>query len=114
VSLSGPVLWFTMAISLGSALLFGLLPALRSSGLDASGLVRASVSSPREAQKLRASLLIGEMALSMMLLAGAGLLVRSFIGLRSVNPGFEPAGVLTVTLSVPDARQQTSHSLEAS
>jgi len=113
VSLSGPVLWFTMAISLGSALLFGLIPALRSSGLDASGLVRASVSSPREAQKLRASLLIAEMALSMMLLAGAGLLVRSFIGLRSVNPGFQPAGVLTLTLSVPDARYKTSASLEA-
>lgn len=113
VSLSGPVLWFTMGISLGSALLFGLIPALRSSGLDASGLVRASVSSPREAQRLRASLLIGEMALSMMLLAGAGLLVRSFIGLRSVNPGFEPAGVLTLTLSVPDARYKTSPSLQA-
>jgi putative ABC transport system permease protein len=113
VSLSGPVLWFTMGISLGSALLFGLIPALRSSGLHATGLVRASVPSPREAQKLRASLLVGEMALSMMLLAGAGLLVRSFVGLRSVNPGFEPAGVLTLTLSVPDARYKTSQSLEA-
>jgi putative ABC transport system permease protein len=112
VELNGAVLSFTVGISVGSALLFGLLPALRSSGLDAHGLVRPSVSSPREAQRLRAWLLVGEMALSTMLLAGAGLLMRSFVGLRSVDPGFTPAGVLTLTLSVPDAHYKTSQSLE--
>jgi putative ABC transport system permease protein len=112
VGLSGPVLWFTMGVSLASALIFGLIPALRSSHLDASGLVRASVSSPREAQRLRASLLIAEMALSTMLLAGAGLLVRSFVGLRAVNPGFDASGVLTINVSVPDARYKTSQSLQ--
>src|SRR5262249_12368 len=75
VGLSGPALWFTMGLTIAGAVIFGLIPALRSSRLDASGLVRASISSPREAQRLRASLLIAEMALSTMLLAGAGLLV---------------------------------------
>src|SRR5882724_1808415 len=102
VGLNGSVLGFTMGMSILSAVLFGLLPALRSSGSDLVGVLKTSISSAREAGRLRASLLIGEMALSMMLLAGAGLLVRSFVGLRSLSPGFDAAGVLTMNVGVPD------------
>src|SRR4029077_3535987 len=70
-------------------------------------------SSPREARRLRASLLIGEMALSMMLLTGAGLLGRSFLGLRALSPGFEPAGVLTITVGVPDVHYKNSTALQS-
>src|SRR5712691_6781316 len=85
VGLSASVLAFTLSVSAACAVLFALIPALRSSALDAAGLglLRTSASPSREAGRLRGALLVGEVALSMMLLAGAGLLLRSFIGLRS-------------------------------
>jgi putative ABC transport system permease protein len=113
VGLNGTVLWFTLGVSVGSALLFGLMPALRSSASDVSGLLKGSASSSREAGRARGALLIVEMALSMMLLAGAGLLVRSFIGLRSLSPGFDPSGVLTLDISVPDAHYKNSLALQS-
>jgi putative ABC transport system permease protein len=113
VGLNGAVLWFTLSVSVVSALLFGLMPALRSSALDVSALLKGSASSSREAVRARSALLIGEVALSMMLLVGAGLLVRSFIGLRSLSPGFDPNGVLTVDVSVPDAHYKNSLSLQS-
>ena len=113
VGLNGTVLWFTLGVSVGSALLFGLMPALRSSASDVSGLLKGSASSSREAGRARGALLIGEVALSMMLLAGAGLLVRSFIGLRSLSPGFDPSGVLTLDISVPDAHYKNSLALQS-
>jgi putative ABC transport system permease protein len=113
VGLNGAVLGFTLSVSVASALLFGLMPALRSSALDVSGLLKASAPSSREAGRARSALLIGEVALSMMLLAGAGLLVRSFIGLRSLSLGFDPNGVLTMDVSVPDAHYKNSLSLQS-
>jgi len=106
--LNGAVLAFTMSVSIACAVLFGLVPALRSSALDAAGLMRMSISPSGEAGRLRSALLVGEVALSMMLLAGAGLLVRSFIGLRSLSPGFDPKSVLTMDVSVPDAHYKNS------
>jgi putative ABC transport system permease protein len=113
VGLHAPVLVFTMSISLASALLFALLPALRSSASDASSLLRTSASPAREAGRLRGALLVAEVALSMMLLAGAGLLVRSFIGLSSLSPGFDPKGLLTMSISVPDAHYKNSAALQS-
>ena len=112
-SLNGAVLWFTLSVSVASALLFGLMPALRSSASDVSGLLKGSASSSRRAGRARSALLIGEVALSMMLLAGAGLLVRSFIGLRWLSPGFDPTGVLTLDVSVPDAHYNNSLTLQS-
>src|SRR5438046_5295671 len=113
VGLNGAVLGFTLTLAVASALLFGLLPALRSSALDFSGLLKAPASSSREAGRARSALLIGEVALSMMLLAGAGLLVRSFMGLRSLSPGFDPHGVLTIDVGVPDAHYKNSLALQS-
>ncbi len=113
VGLNGAVLGFTLSVSVASALLFGLMPALRSSAMDVSGLLKGSASSSREAGRARSALLIGEVALSMMLLAGAGLLVRSFIGLRSLSPGFDPTGVLTLDVSVPHAHYKNSLALQS-
>src|SRR5258708_9091348 len=79
VGINGSVLGFTLGVSVASALLFGLIPALRSSSQDASGLVESAASSSREAGRARNALLIAEVALSMMLLAGGGGFVRSFV-----------------------------------
>jgi len=113
VALNGPVLAFAMSMSIACALLFALIPALRSSALDAAGLLRMSMSPSREAGRLRGALLVGEVALSMMLLAGAGLLVRSFVGLSSLSPGFDPKSVLTMSIAVPDAHYKNSAALQS-
>ena len=112
VGLNTAVLTFTMGVSVASAMLFGLIPALRSSAKDLTGLLKMSALSSREAGRARGALLIGEVALSMMLLAGAGLLVRSFVGLRSLNPGFDAKGVLTLDIGVPDAHYKNSVALQ--
>ena len=113
VGLNTTVLIFTLGVSVTSAMLFALIPALRSSGTSVSGLLKMSASSSREAGRARSSLLVGEVALSMMLLAGAGLLVRSFVGLRSLSPGFDAKDVLTLDISVPNAHYKNSLALES-
>lgn len=105
VALDTRVLVATFAITTLSGLLFGLGPALRRTApaaeLKESG--RASTSSRR---RLRSgNLLVGaEVALALLLVVGAGLVLRSFIQLRNVDPGFEVEGVLSVHLSTPEAR----------
>src|SRR6266480_4554401 len=85
VGLNTAVLTFTLGVSVVSALLFALIPAMRSSRMEVGSLLKMSGSSSREAGRARSILLVGEVAFSMMLLAGAGLLVRSFVGVRSVD-----------------------------
>jgi putative ABC transport system permease protein len=113
VGLNTAVLAFTLSISVMSALLFALIPAWRSSGTNISELLKMSASSSRESGRARSALVVGEVALSMMLLAGAGLLIRSFIGLRSLSPGFDSKGVLTLDVSVPDVHYKNALALES-
>jgi putative ABC transport system permease protein len=113
VGLKTTVLIFTLGVSITSAILFALIPALKSSGMDIAGLLKVSAWSSREAGRARSALLVGEVALSMMLLAGAGLLVRSFVGLRALSPGFDPKGALTLDISVPDAHYKNSLALQS-
>jgi len=113
VGLDTTVLVFSLGVSVASALLLALLPALRSSGTSVSGLLRMSGSSSLNAGRARSALLVTEVAISMTLLAGAGLLVRSFVGLRSLSPGFDPKDVLTLDVSVPDAHYKNSLALES-
>ena len=112
VGLNATVLAFTLGVSVGSALLFALIPALRSSRMEVGSLLKMSGWSTREGGRARNLLLVGEVALSMMLLAGAGLLIRSFVGLRSLSPGFDPERVLTLDVSVPEAHYKNSLALE--
>ena len=112
VGLNRTVLAFTLGVSVGSALLFALIPALRSSRMEVGSLLKMSGWSTREGGRARNLLLVGEVALSMMLLAGAGLLIRSFVGLRSLSPGFDPERVLTLDVSVPEAHYKNSLALE--
>ena len=105
VSLDLPVIGFTAALALGTGLLFGLVPAffatshtdeaLRKGGRHGAG--------PRSRRALNA-LVIAEVAVSLVLLTGAGLLIRSFMRLQNVDPGFRPGGILTARVTLPQAR----------
>ncbi len=107
IAIDGQVLLFTLAISLVSGLLFGLAPALRLSRLDLhenlkdAGRGSSGVSALwGRGQNLRRLLVIAELALSVVLLIGAGLLIRSFARIQDVPPGFNPQNVLTLELTM--------------
>jgi predicted permease len=103
VGIDVPVLLFTLAVTLSAAVLFGIVPALHSSRVDGRALVssRGQVGSGRAGLRLRNALIVGELALSVVLVAGAGLLLRSFDQLGRVDPGFEPDGALAVEMALP-------------
>jgi putative ABC transport system permease protein len=103
-ALSLSVVAFTAAASLGAGLLFGLLPALQISRVALDHVLReAGRSSTGGRGRLRRALVAGQVAIALVLLAGSGLLVKSFARLRNVATGFEPAGVLTFRTSAPAA-----------
>ncbi len=106
IAIDGSVLAFTVGASLLSGLLFGLAPVWRLNHVavhdalkDAARGSGASAGWGR-GQALRRALVVGELALSVMLVVGAGLLVRSFIRLQQVPPGFNPSNVLTLELTM--------------
>jgi putative ABC transport system permease protein len=107
VTIDGNVLAFTVILSLGTALLFGLLPALRASRPDLSDTLKEggrAVSSSLRRNRMRAALVAGEMAVALMLLIGAGLLIRSFVRLEHVAPGFEPDRILSMRIGLSNPR----------
>lgn len=102
------VITFTMLVSIATGILFGIVPALQATTSLAGTLKesnRGRLTTPH-GSRMRGVLVIGEMALAVMLLAGAGLLIRSFIKLASVDPGFHAAQALTFELSLPDVRYE--------
>jgi len=107
VAIDGRVLLFTMLLSVFSGILFGLAPAFRVSRLDLNFTLKdASRGSAGTSavwghgNNLRRLLVVAELALSVVLLIGAGLLIRSFARLQNVSPGFNPSGVLTFDLTM--------------
>ena len=106
IGVDGRVLAFTAALSVLTGLVFGLLPALRASRTNLNEVLKDAgrgTAGPGRG-RVRAALVVSEIALALTLLVGAGLLVKSFVGLRRVNPGFEPANVLTVRIDLARAR----------
>jgi putative ABC transport system permease protein len=102
VSLDPIVLGFTAAAAVASALIFGIVPALRASRVDVAEMLRASGRSSSlsgSGKWLRAGVVTAEVALAFVLLVGSGLMIRSFIALQKAQPGFDPSGVLTFTLA---------------
>ena len=100
-----PVLLFTLSISVVSGLLFGLAPAWQVSKPDLNdALKEGGRHSSSGSRRLRSLLVISEVALSLVLLIGAGLLFRSFLALLKTDAGFNPDGVLTMNLNLPVAR----------
>jgi putative ABC transport system permease protein len=107
IALDGWVLAFTLSISLLTGFAAGLLPALRMAQADLNqalkqGLGRTAADSG--GGRTRNVLVVAEVALSLVLLIGAGLLIRSLWVLRSVNPGFDPHGVVTMNVSIPTGK----------
>ena len=99
VSIDLRVLGFTGVIAFASALIFGMLPAWRASRPNLGQTLRAGGRSPglHSGKYLRQGVVIAEVALSFVLLIGSGLMLRSFMVLEQVDPGFDPKGILTFT-----------------
>ncbi len=101
------VLLVTLSVSVVTGVLFGLVPALATAKPELTETLkeggRGSTSGLRR-NRLRNALVIAEIALALVLLVGSGLLLKSFIRLQNVNPGFEPRNVLTMELSLPVAK----------
>jgi predicted permease len=103
------ILSFTVLVSFITCVLCGLVPALQASRADLSEALKESSSRTGTGfrrNKARALLVFGEVALTVVLLTGAGLLIRTFIALRAVDPGFDPHHVLTMRVSLTGARFQ--------
>jgi predicted permease len=105
------VVAFTGALSLISGVAFGLVPALRSSKASLNEALKEAGQQSGHgagAQRLSRLLVSFEVAISLLLLAGAGLLIKSFIRLQQVDPGFQAANVLTMAVSLPDSKYPTT------
>lgn len=114
VHLDGWVLAFTLGLSLITGIVFGLVPSLKGTRRELRQAVSEggrSVSPIHE--RLRGVLVTAEIALTLVLLTGAGLLVRSLLYMQSVNPGFRPANLLVATVDLPDSRYRTAVQMRA-
>ena len=99
IHMDATVLWFGLAASLLTGILFGLMPALRTSGADFG-----KTTGSRSRSSMRDLLVMGELALAFVLAVGAGLLGKSFVRLMNVDPGFDPYNVLTLKTYMYGAR----------
>ena len=106
VQLDARVLAFTLVLSMLTSVLFGMLPALALRKVDLRSAMASRTIAGGERLRLRQILIAGEVALTVVLLAGSGLLIRSLIHLETLPPGFNPQGVMTAKASLDDARYQ--------
>ena len=113
ISINGGVLLFTVVVAVLTGIAFGLVPAFRAARVDLNDALKAGgrtsatgagLSAGRD--KLRGALVTAEIALSLMLLIGAGLLIRSFVRVLSVSPGFNPDHVMSINLELDDPKYQ--------
>jgi putative ABC transport system permease protein len=110
VEVDGSVLWFSAAVSLLTGVIFGLFPAIHYSKANLAEAMKEASRGASERFRLRSPksiLVISEVALSLLLLIGAGLLLRSFDKVMRVNPGFDPQGLLAFAVVLPEARYTT-------
>lgn len=116
IGLDRRVLGFTLGVSLMTGIVFGLVPALRSSRLDLNESLKDGSRGSSESisrNRVRSLLIVSQVALSLVLLVGAGLLIRSFKQLQDVNPGFEPQRVITASIALPYAKYKEESQMSA-
>lgn len=104
IPLDARVLAFTLAVTLLTSVLFGMLPALGVRRVDLRSSIASRTLAGAERLRLRQLLIAGEIALSVVLLVGAGLLIRTLVHLETITPGFNPDGVMAAKASLDDAR----------
>ena len=111
IRLDGVVLGFALVVSIATGILFGLFPSLSVSRPNIAGILREGIGAAgRGAWRFlssRAALVVGQVALSTVLLIGAALLLKSFARLHSVDPGFRPSNLLTLRIALPRAKYDT-------
>jgi predicted permease len=114
IHVNGFVFAFTALVAFATGLFFGLVPAVQASrtdprqGLHEGG--RAASASGRQT-RLRAVLVVGEIGLACLLLVGAGVMLRSFVNLLRLDPGFQPVHVLTAEIALPNANYKTADNI---
>lgn len=102
VGIDTRVLLMTVLMTAGTAIVFGLVPALRAARVELAGAFKDGDRTSTDGQRkhrLRGSLVMFEFALALVLLVGAGLMIRTFVALMHVDPGFDPRNVITMTIS---------------
>jgi predicted permease len=106
IAVDGKALSFSLLVSVGAGLLFGLVPALQVSAPKLNETLKegSRSSATGAGHRMRSGLIVAEIALALMLLAGAGLLVRSLFRLLNVDPGFNPKNTLAMDISLPKTR----------
>src|SRR5262249_9306814 len=114
IAVDGRVLGFTLGISLLTGMLFGLAPALQSSRGGMHETLKEGGRSGRagSGRLVRSLLVVGEMALALVLLIGAGLFIKRFARLQQVSPGFRPEGLLAMQLALPDYKYQKPEQID--
>ena len=121
IGISGAILAFTFGVSLLTGILFGAVPLWRAIRLDPNASLKAGGRSGQSEgglylrrHRLRSLLIVSEFALSLVLLIGAGLLIRSFVRLQNVDPGFNANGVLTMQIAANDPKYHKDDKAAAS
>ena len=114
VGLVMPVFAFTCVTSLFAALVFGILPALQATrGSSASGIGARTATTDRSHQRVRAAIVVAQIAVALCLLAGAGLVARSLLNLQHVDKGFDSDGRLTFNVVMPPTRFPDAPAMQA-
>jgi putative ABC transport system permease protein len=107
ITVDGKVLAFTLLISASTAIIFGLVPAFQATKVDINSWLKegsGKTTSGVRRRWLRSFLVVSEITISLVLFVGASLLIKSFLRLQQVDPGFRPDNVLTLNIALPESR----------
>ncbi|HYV83180.1 MAG TPA: ABC transporter permease [Pyrinomonadaceae bacterium] len=104
IGLHVPVFLWTLTISIATGVLFGLAPAIQASRPDLNQSLKESSGRNPGGSRLRNLLVVSEVAVALLLLVGAGLMTKSFVRLQQVDPGFEPANVISMNIALPTSK----------